>query len=324
MMQIVLIGLGAGAASAVLFASVTSGVILSIFLFYLAPLPILIAALGWSHWAGLIAAVTAAACLGAIFGAMFFTAFLCGIGAPAWWLGYLAMLARPVAASTTGDLEWYPPGRLVLWAAILGAAVVAVGLLNFGGDEDTIQVGLRTAIDRMFRAQLGLSVDEPLRFPGIQDADRLLDLFVVALPPIAAVITSVTQTGNLWLAAQVVRLSGRLKRPWPSLPAMSFPRWAAGLLAAAVATSFVPDLVGLIATLFAATLLVAFSILGFALLHALTVGLQARSVILAGTYALVAVFGWPTLVMALFGLSDSFADWRSRKRRRGPPAIPPA
>ena len=56
MMQIVLIGLGAGAAAALLFASVVSGSLAAIFLFYLAPLPILIAALGWSHWAGLIAA----------------------------------------------------------------------------------------------------------------------------------------------------------------------------------------------------------------------------------------------------------------------------
>ena len=50
MMQILLIGLGAGATAALLFASVTSGVILSVFLFYLAPLPIMIAGLGWSHW----------------------------------------------------------------------------------------------------------------------------------------------------------------------------------------------------------------------------------------------------------------------------------
>ena len=46
MMQISLIGLAAGAASALLFASFASGSLLSIPLFYLSPLPILIAALG--------------------------------------------------------------------------------------------------------------------------------------------------------------------------------------------------------------------------------------------------------------------------------------
>jgi len=44
-MQNGLIGLGSGAASALLFASLTSGSYLSIALFYLAPLPLMIAAL---------------------------------------------------------------------------------------------------------------------------------------------------------------------------------------------------------------------------------------------------------------------------------------
>src|SRR5205085_5398612 len=89
MMQIVLVGLGAGAAAALLFASVASGSIIATLLFYLAPLPILIAALGWSHWAALVAVLSAAGGLAAILGTYFFVAFLVGVGAPAWWLGYL-------------------------------------------------------------------------------------------------------------------------------------------------------------------------------------------------------------------------------------------
>ena len=64
MMQIVLIGLGAGAAAALLFASVVSGSLAAVFLFYLAPLPILIAALGWSHWAGIDRGRSAALAIG--------------------------------------------------------------------------------------------------------------------------------------------------------------------------------------------------------------------------------------------------------------------
>ena len=59
--------------------------------------------------------------LGLAFGMLFFAAFLVGIAAPAWWLGYLALLARPGGAGSGADVEWYPPGRLVLWAAALGA-----------------------------------------------------------------------------------------------------------------------------------------------------------------------------------------------------------
>ena len=127
MMQIAIIGIGAGAAAALLFASVTSGSWLSIPLFYLAPLPIMIAGLGWSHWAALTAALAGALGLGAVFGTVFLLAFPAGAGVPAWWLGYLAMLARPVRGQqrhwpAMPPLEWYPPGRLVVWAAVLAAS----------------------------------------------------------------------------------------------------------------------------------------------------------------------------------------------------------
>src|SRR5262245_56467888 len=100
MMQFAIIGICAGAAAALLFASVTSGVWLSIPLFYLAPLPIMIVGLGWSHWAAATAVLAGTLGLGAAFGTVFLLAFAAGAGFPAWWLGYLAMLARPVAAES--------------------------------------------------------------------------------------------------------------------------------------------------------------------------------------------------------------------------------
>src|SRR5258708_34373111 len=240
MTQIVLVGLGAGAAAALLFASVTSGALVSIFLFYLAPLPILIAALGWSHWAGLLAAVTASACLGIAFGMAFFAAFLIGIAAPAWWLGYLALLARP-AAGGTGDVEWYPPGRLVLWAAGLGSAVVTIALFQIGSHEESIRNALKAGPERVFPLQTGAAADGPLNIPGISEPERMLDLFAVVMPPVAAMASVLTLTLNLWIAGRVVKLSGRLTRPWPDIPAMTFPRGASALLAVAAIVSFMPD-----------------------------------------------------------------------------------
>ncbi len=320
MTQIVLVGLGAGAAAALLFASVSSGALVSILLFYLAPLPILIAALGWSHWSGLIAAVTASACLGLAFGVTFCLAFLIGIAAPAWWLGYLALLARP---ANGGDVEWYPPGRLVLWAAALGAAVVAIAMLQIGSDEESIRNGLKAGLERVFRQQTGGAADEPLRFPGISEPERLLELFAVVMPPIAAMASTLILTLNLWMAGRVVNLSGRLTRPWPDIPAMTFPRWAPALLAGAALVSFAPDLAGLIASLFAATLLVAFTMLGFAVLHALTRGLSGRAAMLSGAYAFVAVLGWPALVAVLLGVAESIFKWRAKAAGRGPPPVAP-
>src|SRR5258707_6209380 len=111
MTQIVLIGVGAGTAAALLFGSVTSGIGFSVILFYLAALPIMIVAAGWSHWAGLTAAVAAAAMLGGVFGILFFAIFLASVGAPAWWLGYLALLGRPVANRGAPPMALYPSRR---------------------------------------------------------------------------------------------------------------------------------------------------------------------------------------------------------------------
>src|SRR5262245_44992954 len=118
MTQLLLVAVGAGAAAALLFASVASGSVLAVFLFYLSSLPILIAAMGWGHLAGLLGALLAATGVGVVLGFYFFVAFLFGVGLPAWWLGYLALLGRSAAANgSAGGMEWYPVGRLVLWAA---------------------------------------------------------------------------------------------------------------------------------------------------------------------------------------------------------------
>ena len=307
MMQLILIGIGAGVATALLFASVASGLLLSIFLFYLAPLPILIAALGWSHWAALVAAVTAAAGLAAFLSPLFFITFLVGIGLPAWWLGYLALLARPVA----GGMEWYPVGRIVVWAALLGAAVVIAVIPNFGFDEESFRSGLRNVFERMLRAQTRASAEAPLSLPGV-DADKLVTFLVAVIPLAGAILATITSLLNLWLAGRIVKISGLLKRPWPSLPDMQFPPFAPALLAVAIAGTFMPGIVGTIAGILSASLSIAYGILGFAVLHSITRAAKARPLLLGTSYAAVFVFGWPVLIVAMLGLADTIFGFRGR------------
>jgi hypothetical protein len=322
MVQLFLVGIGAGAATALLFASIASGSWVSVALLNLAPLPILIAALGWSHWAALVAAVVASASLAFVFGGFFFVAFLAGIGLPAWWLGYLALLARPVTnGASGGHLEWYPVGHLVVWAAIVGALVVTAAILKLGIDEESFRASLRTGLERMLlRLQLRTPAGPPGSVPGLPDTGRMVDFLVAALPPAAAVLTTITNVINLWLAARIVKISGRLRRPLPDLPAMLFPVYAPALTAIAVAGSFVSGLPGIAMGVLAAALLMAYAMLGFAVLHTITSGMDSRPFVLGGIYAAVIVFGWPVLVMTLLGLADSAFDIRGRvARRRGPP-----
>ena len=302
MAQIILVGLGAGAAAALLFASVVSGSIAAIFLFYLAPLPMLFAALGWSHVAGLIAAASATAVVVALSGIFFFAVPVIAFGA--WWLGYLALLARAAANGGGAALEWYPTGRLVLWAAVIGTAIVAAAVPNFGTDQQSLQAALRKTYERILGDQ------------------SLVDVLVVAVPPAAAVFSTITNVFNLWLAARVVKISGRLKRPWPDLAAWRLPTSTPAFLAAAIAGSFLPDLLGVLAGAFAASLLMAFAMLGFAVLHAITRGMSTRAFMLAAVYAAAVVLGWPVLAMSILGLAEAAFNIRGRvARRRGPPSL---
>ena len=301
MLQIILVGLGAGAAAALLFASVVSGSMAAVILFYLAPLPIMIAALGWSHVSGLIAAVSATAALGAFSGLFIVAVALIAFGA--WWLAYLTLLARPASNGGGADLEWYPAGRVVLWAAVIGTLVVAAAIPNFGSDQQSLQSNLRRIYERI--------VNEP----------SIIDLLVVAVPPAAAVFTMLTNVFNLWLAARAVKISGRLKRPWPDLAALSLPVSTLALLAFAIIGSFLPDLFGILSSAFAASLLMAFAIAGLAVLHFTTRSMRGRALALASTYVAALVLGWPVLLLSFAGIADRVLGIRSRMaKRHGLPA----
>jgi hypothetical protein len=321
MMRTIFIGLGAGVAAALLFASVTSGVWLSIPLFYLAPLPLMIAGLGWSHWAAVIAGMTGALSLSIAFGPIFFFLFLAGAGIPAAWLTYLAMLARPVTNGGEPTLEWYPPGRLVIWGAILGALMVVVAIPKFGADAESFRSGLRDVVMHLLRVEIDAPAATTPVIPGISNTGRLIDFLVAAVPPAAAVLATITNIFNLWLAARIVKFSGLLKRPWPLLPALTFPKLLIAALALAVILSFAGGLLGIVAGVLSASLLMAYGVLGFAVLHAITQGMDARIFVLGGVYAAVLVFGWPVLALCTLGLIETAIDLRARiAQKRGPPA----
>ena len=321
MMQIVLIALGAAAASALLFASIASGAPLSFLLANFAQLPIMLAAIGWTHLAGLLAALIASAALSFVTTGPIALAFLLTIGLPAWWIGYLALLGW-ASQSNPAETEWYPVGRVVVWTAILAALIVLVTLLRYGFDGGQIQAGLRRELERGLRFLAGVPANSPLQLPSIRDPERLLDVLVPIIPPLKATALTATSLLNLWLAALIVRVSGRLKRPWPQIAQMSFPSFAATVLAIAVAGTFMPDLIGLVSGVFAATLLFAYALLGFAVVHVLTASFAGRGFLLSGLYFIVVLFGWPIVLMSLLGLLETIASLRARAAARRPPPTP--
>jgi len=57
-------------------------------------------------------------------------------------------------------------------------------------------------------------------------------------------------------------------------------------------------------------------VLGFAVLHEITRGLDSRPFVLGGVYASVLVFGWPMLLLFLLGIAETGAHIRARVAAR--------
>ena len=322
MMAIILIAIAAGSASALMFASIISGALISLLLFYLAPLPLMVAALGWGPLSATIGGIVAAIGLGAIFGLPYCIAFAVTIALPAWWLGHLALLGRPVtsgvspgngASPVAPDLEWYPVGRMLLWISGFGALTTMAALLTLGTDPATITGALRRGLLRMLGSREVSSTGE---------AEQWIDAVATISPAAAAIVAMMTLTLNLWLAAKITTTSGRLHRPWPDLKSAALPPMTLVALSVAIAFCFTGGLLAILALIVTAALMVAYALTGFAVLHTLTLALKSRALWLGCTYAIMVVFGWPVLAMVALGLADAIFGFRQRYLRGRPPPLP--
>ena len=157
MIAILIVALAAGAASALMFASISSGALISLLLYSLAPLPLMVSALAWGPLAAAIGGVAAASVLGAIFGLPYGIAFAMMVALPGWWLGHLALLGRPIAGAAGESapqqppaLEWYPVGRILLWIATFAIITTTAALLTLGSDADTVTGALRRGHKRVW------------------------------------------------------------------------------------------------------------------------------------------------------------------------------
>jgi hypothetical protein len=318
MVQIFLIGLGAGAASALLSASPLSGNPISLLLALLSPLPIILAGVIWGHRLALIALVTAVLGMAVVLDSWNAIKFAAAIGGPAYILAYLAMLARPAEGGT----EWYPAGRIVFWASLIGAALAIGLILSFGSDLASYQAGYRAAVEASLKHQAPGFLDRYVKSLGLKTADEFFYLTSLVMPLWVAVLSMTTNLINLWLAARIAQASGRLYRPWPHLPSISFPVASSVIFAAALAVAFfIPGFPGLISAIFVAVLTYAHSLLGLAVLHTITQGIAGRTLLLALAWASLIV-GWPLLFAAMLGIADQIFNLRGRFAAKRPP-LPP-
>ena len=316
MIATVAIAIAAGCASALMFASIVSGALISLVLFYLAPLPLMVAAMGWGPLAATVGGIAAACGIGAIFGLPYCIAFVVAVALPAWWLGHLVLLGRPSANAGSEDgsapaLEWYPVGRILLWIAGFAVLTTMTALLTLGTDAETINGALRRGMTRILQSA-----------ESREDVEHLVNAIATLAPIAAAIVATITLTINVWLAGKITMISGRLHRPWPELRSTALPPMTLVVLLVALAFCFVGGLVAMTAQVTATALLFAYALTGFAVLHTITLSLNNRTFWLSCAYVLVVVFAWPIVAVIALGLSDVVFRLRERYLRRRPPSLP--
>jgi hypothetical protein len=321
MIATLLIAIAAGCASALMFASIISGALISLVLFYLAPLPLMVAALGWGPIAATIGGISAAIGIGAMFGLPYCIAFVVMVALPAWWLGHLALLGRPLtkvsaingAVPAAPDLEWYPVGRILLWIAGFAVLTTMAALLTLGADAATITETLKRGLQQLLSPRNEASAGE---------IERLINALVVVAPAAAAMITMTTLTLNLWLAAKITATSARLNRPWPDLKNVALPPMTLAALCVAIGLSFTGGMLAILSIVVAVALMMAYALTGFAALHTLTLALKSRALWLGITYTVVVLFVWPVVAMVVLGVADAIFGLRQRFLQGGPPPLP--
>lgn len=304
-----LIALGAGLASGGLFATLVGGSVMALPLFLAAPLPIMLATLGWGTVVGCLSAFVAVAGIQIELGTHAAGAMAVAIVAPALLMAHLACRSHPIEPQAPeGPRRWYPLGDLLSATALMVAVVTVLGALAIGFDPEATTAQVVAAFTATVAEGAGPNMPEATQIePFVRATVRLMPAFFPASWLLVLVF-------DLWLAAKIAALSVRPARPKEDLAAIELPI-AAGLVfvVAMVTAVFAPGTPGLIGEIVAGTLIAAHFLVGLGVLHTATRGSDMRWIILAFVYGIVLLFTLPVALIALVGLFEPFLGLRRRR-----------
>ncbi|MEW6437006.1 MAG: DUF2232 domain-containing protein [Pseudomonadota bacterium] len=334
------IAFGSGLAATLLLLAAFQGSVPAMLLAYLSPLPLMIATIGFGHMTGLGAVLAAFITLVALLVAAnpqdlnastFRDAGLDGLvfvvceALPSWWLARIASLSlsAPILpflpGSTTDDKESKKDSKeesrlslVIVTAAAIAVLIVAgmLAVMQIEGENFPALVDKMAAnIKPVMMQQTGVDL---LR---AREIDAFAHLLARSLPAVAAGLVFVAFLVDLWLAGRVVQISQRLQVPWPNIAReYRVPRLLAPVFFAAVGLIFLGGAIGLVASLAASVLGVAFALQGLAVIHVATLGLRFRNNLLFLIYLFVVpLTPWSLAPFTLLGLFEAGFSLRDRK-----------
>ncbi|MEM5473401.1 DUF2232 domain-containing protein [Hoeflea sp. AS60] len=296
-----LVGLLAGISAALLLVSAGSPSSLSFILFAAAALPILIAGLGWSNLASIVAVASAMAVIGFVTTPQAALVSAVTTLAPAAWIAHLSNLARPAeeVGGPDGAVIWYPLSEIVVRIALcVCIGLVAVGLA-MGYGTDFVSELVDIFVSSLKESNAGYQ-------PTPDGIAEMKQFFLYALPAIQAAMWVLILLAGWYIASAIVRLSGRSKRPKDDIPSqLRMPRTGALALGAGVVMSFVGGGIGLIGWTICGAFGASFIVAGFAIAHHRTRGKPARGLVLWAAYLSTIIFTVPLAFFLFLGLFDT-------------------
>lgn len=309
-----LLGIAAGAASALLLAAVTSGGALGTPLFLMSALPIAIVTLGW----GTLAAI--ASVIAGVVGLWFFVSWKAAllhamvITVPMAIFAYLLGLGRPLDAEGK-SFEWYPLER-VFTAMVL---VTAAGIIGVGAFIGFDVNGTAAEV-----ADMLVALSQQAGDPSVPSRDDLMPAMLVymrLMPLAVSLFWLVLTAANLWLASRVVRMSGRLRRDDDRIAeTLALPRWMIVVFLGAIPLAGIDGGIGLAASVVVGSAGMGFALVGFAVLHVFVRGNPTGPLILGITYATTFVLSIPLVPLALAGMMDGPFGLRAKRLNNRPGA----
>lgn len=299
--KLVLIAVAGGGASAMLSVALVTGSVGAFVLAYLAPLPLLLVAIGYGPVAGGWAAA----------GGMAATGLLGGPLAGAIYAGLTALPAVLAGRWIGGGAG---RGTLVSRLALYGAGgVLAVGLGlsgNEGGFEGALADHLTRVMEHLMpgataKQQTAFTRMVTPFFPGATAASWLVMVAINAI--LAQVILS-------RLGRPSATGAGSSGETLATLTLPEAASWAlVGAAVLAVGAKFVGWTEGAyLGRNLAVLLAVPFVFLGLAVVHALAGRLAARGLVLTAFYLVLVLSGWAVILVAGLGLVEQWMGLRQR------------
>jgi Predicted membrane protein (DUF2232) len=262
------IGVAAGLAAALLSVGSVVQTSLSFILFFIAPLPVMVAGLGWGPAAALAAVATVFLAVSSFASLLPGLIVTLTIAIPAAVMAYFASLAQ---SGEGGRLDWFPLSGVFF----RGVLAIAAGFIVSG-----ILIGFTPEFAKTFADELlkQFAAANPQMVLPEEAKARLASNLATLIPYAQPASWLLVMLLNFYLALHLSRLSGQLKRPrdyWPG--ALRLPKLALPFSAIAFAVSFPGGAIGSIAAVLAGAFLMAFSVVGLAVFHNFAAGKSWRT-----------------------------------------------